>query len=281
MGEKIDILKEYFERIPEVAFSFLFGSRSKGYGRESSDYDIGIYFYPENPKIIEFEEGKDYPLVNIIWRDLELMLKKEVDLIVLNNSSVSLSANIITKGIPIVIKDRKLFLNFLLVVSSWAEEMRNFVKEYYEIFERSKSLSEQDKESLLRILLFLENEMEDFEWAKTITFIEYEKDKHKRRDLERWVENIMNSVIDIAKILLASNRIDIPETYRNTIIKLKVLEIFKEEDVDKISEWIKLRNILAHQYLYIKWEKINSFIREGEEIIYKFIEKVKKLIEES
>ncbi len=207
-----------------------------------------------------------------------IVIKKEVDLVILNNASVSLASTIITKGIPIIIKDRKIFINFLLVVTTWAEDRRNFVKEYYEIYQRSKSLSEEDKESLIKILIFLENEMEDFKWAKSIAWLDYQKDKHKRRDIERWIENIMNSILDISKIILSSNKITIPETYREIVISLKILDEFKEIDLEKLSEWVKLRNILAHQYLDIKWEKISDFIINGEMLINNFINKVKEIV---
>jgi len=269
------ILQDYFQNREEIAFAFLFGSRSKALDRTKSDFDIGIYFQPENPREIEFEEIQHYPSTEKIWADLELLLKQEVDLVVLNRTSASMAAEVITKGTPIIIKNRDVFLKFLLVVTSWAIDHREFVKDYYEISQRSKSLSEEDKKNLRRIIIFLENEIEDYKWARKVSWLEYQGDRHKRRDLERWIENIMNSVIDVSKILLSSKEIALPETYRETILNLKLLRVFNDLDIDRVSQWTKLRNILAHQYLDIKWEQIQIFVNESGIIIENFIEKTK------
>lgn len=276
--KEFEILKELFRKYEEVSFAFLFGSKSKGLDRNLSDYDIGIYFKPENSKFIEFEEDKHYPLTDKIWADLELLLKKDVDVVVLNRASVSIAADIITKGIPIIIKNRDVFLRFLVVVTSWAIDRREFVRDYFEIFQRSKSMTEQDKENIRKILIFLQNEIKDYNWAKNITWEEYREDGHKRRDLERWIENIMNSIIDISKILLSSHGASLPETYRETILNLKIFQRFNDQDIERLSQWAKLRNILAHQYLDIKWEYIKDFAKESHENIKNFIEAVKAFI---
>ena len=46
---------------------------------------------------------------------------------------------------------------------------------------------------------------------------EYESRAHARRNVERWVENIVNASIDIAKILAASSGKRIPPTYRSAV----------------------------------------------------------------
>jgi len=135
--DRLSSLKEYFDKAEGISFSFLFGSRSKGLNRTSSDYDIGIYFKPDDPRFVEIEDSKEYPDLDIIWTDLELMLKKEVDLLVLNNAPSHLASIIITQGIPILIKDEKLFSKFFLITTSNAIDYRDFAREYYEIYNRS------------------------------------------------------------------------------------------------------------------------------------------------
>lgn len=123
-------LKNYFEERKDVAFAFLFGSAIKGKVRKEGDVDIGVYFWPEND--IEWEEfEKTYPVEARIGLDLERLLKKEVDLVVLNRARAILADEIVRKGIPIIIKNEWLFVNFLCVVSDEAEYVREWLSSYY------------------------------------------------------------------------------------------------------------------------------------------------------
>ena len=52
---KIKLLQEYFERVAEVLMSFLFGSQAKNLARERSNWDIGVYFKPNEYLELEKE----------------------------------------------------------------------------------------------------------------------------------------------------------------------------------------------------------------------------------
>jgi len=56
---------------------------------------------------------------------------------------------------------------------------------------------------LTRLLDFLENELKDYKKFESLLWEDYNKDRSKRRDVERWIENIVNSSIDITKIILS------------------------------------------------------------------------------
>ncbi len=62
---------------------------------------------------------------------MERLLKKEVDLIVLNRARAVLSDEVVRKGIPIIINDKGLFMDFLCIVSDEAECVRNWLSSYY------------------------------------------------------------------------------------------------------------------------------------------------------
>ncbi|GAI25186.1 unnamed protein product, partial [marine sediment metagenome] len=64
---KIKPLREYFEKEPEGSMAFLFGSQAKSLARDSSDWDIGVYFKPKD--YLELEKEGDYPNENKIWSD--------------------------------------------------------------------------------------------------------------------------------------------------------------------------------------------------------------------
>jgi uncharacterized protein YutE (UPF0331/DUF86 family)/predicted nucleotidyltransferase len=277
--EQFSNLKKYLNETDEVSFAFLFGSRSTGLNSASSDYDIGIYFKPLDSKYIDIETESNFTVLDTLWTNLELLLKKEVDLVVLNNAPAHIASTIITRGIPISIKDQKLFLKFLLITTSNAIDYREFVNDYYKIYHRSASLSETDKTNLRKILIFLESEIKDYGIFKNLTWVDYEANRSKRREVERWVENLINSIIDISKILIASERMPVPDTYRELILKLKLFNVLEDNSIDRLAAWTKLRNILAHEYLDIRWTPIKNFISESEKIITSLIEKLKDKIE--
>jgi len=123
----LESLKKYFAQRHDIAFAFLFGSSARGKVRKEGDVDIAVYFWPE--KDIEWENVKKrYSGENRIARDLENLLKKDVDLIVLNRAGVVLADEIIRMGKPIVMKDRGLFLDFLCIISDEAESMREWIE---------------------------------------------------------------------------------------------------------------------------------------------------------
>ena len=126
----LKILEQYFNDTKEIAFAFLFGSGTRTNKRRESDIDIAVYFRPERD--LEWEDfNRRYKSENIIALDLERLLKKEVDLIVLNRAKAILADEILRKGYPIVIKDRGIFLEFFCIISDEAEDMRNWLESYY------------------------------------------------------------------------------------------------------------------------------------------------------
>lgn len=126
----IKILKQYFSKRKDVVFAFLFGSGARANMRKESDIDIAIYVQPEQD--LEWEDfGRTYKSENRIALDLERLLKKEIDLIVLNRAKAILADEILRKGHPIVIKDSGIFLEYFCIISDEAEEMRNWLEFYY------------------------------------------------------------------------------------------------------------------------------------------------------
>lgn len=124
-------LKTYFENGKEIAFAFLFGSQAKGRATGLSDVDIGVYFYPEKKHPIEYEEEVFYAGEDEIWADLERIVGKEVELIVLNRVPATVAASAI-RGIPLLIDDWGLYLDFMQVVTREAEDFMDFVIKDYD-----------------------------------------------------------------------------------------------------------------------------------------------------
>jgi uncharacterized protein YutE (UPF0331/DUF86 family)/predicted nucleotidyltransferase len=275
MAKKIEAIAQYFQKESLVVLAFLFGSRAKGNEREISDWDIAVYFKPE--EYLEIETEREYPGENRIWSDLiDILETDDVDFLVLNRARAPLVYNVLRTGTFLIIKDRRLYLDLLCKVSYEAVEWWDFVSDFWTISQKAESLPPEERARVLEYLRFLENEFSEIEQIKEFSWQDYIQDSFKRKVMERWVENLVMSALDIAKIILASEKREIPQTYKDT------LKIFGALYVDpsfgeKFSEFSSLRNILAHEYLDIKWRKIKNFIDQAERLYPIFIKKIKDI----
>ena len=280
-NQKIQALKEYFAQREDVVMAFLFGSRAEERSHTGSDWDIAVYFTPQTDKF-EFEcIDREYPEEHRIWADLTTMLETDnVDLVILNRAPASIADTAI-RGEALVMKDRALWLRFMLLISKLAEEYRIFAHEYHEIVQRSRSLLPQDRERLERLIDFFEEQAALYPVYRTFSQKEYEENPRQRNEIERWLENIVNSVIDISKITLGSKKMLIPRTYREIVGAAIRAFSLSDEFLELFDQWVKIRNEFAHEYLDIKWKKLSTFAHASEPPIRAFIDATKKFLEQS
>ena len=263
----IDLLKRYFERRGDVALAFLFGSSARGFDGRDSDVDIAIYLTDKE------EEDR-------IWREVSGIVEREIDLILLNDAPATLISNVFKTGIPLVIKDRRLYWDLYLTKSLEAEDFSQFAEDYWRIYSRSTSLIPEDKARLLERVQFLETEYREIGEFKKMTFAQYQKDKVKRRNIERWAENIINATIDIAKIILASEKKEMPKTYEQALLKFGFFIRLEEKEAEELSTFARLRNILAHEYLEVTYGSIKKFIDVSPAIYRKIFDFLSQYLKE-
>lgn len=281
MDKRVELLKKYFQGRPEVLLAFLFGSHAKNQAHNGSDWDIAVYFKPPITGQVEWEESKQYPAEDVVWNDCINILKTDnVDLAVLNRVPANL-ADTALRGRPLVVKDDLLLKEFMLIISREGEDYRSFADDFFAVSERSLSLSPADKTILEKTIHFIDQEMESYVRFYPMTQKIYETDANERRNVERWAENIMNASIDAAKILLASGKKPIPDTYREALRRALWLLNFGEEYAVYFERWAKLRNVLAHEYLDVKWKRIEDFIQKSEPYLKDFISSLRKFLREN
>jgi len=276
--KKVELLRKYFKKKKSVVLAFLFGSQAKGREMKESDWDIGVYFKPR--EYLELETNFKYPGEERIWSDLVNILKTDnVDLVVLNRVRPDLVYTVLRDGIPLIIRDKGLYFDLLCKTYYEAIDWWNFVLEFYKIGEKARSISLQAKAKIVERLKFLEREFSDIEKMKKIDWDDYRKDWFKQRVIERWIERLVMAAIDIAQIFLASEKREVPESYQDALKLFVSLNLkFSEKEAEAFSNFAKLRNIVAHEYLDIKWSKIKKFVAEAEKLFPKFIKKVKNLL---
>lgn len=63
-------------------------------------------------------------------------------------------------------------------------------------------LSKEQREGILKRVAFIEIELIDLKEYQDLDFKSYSSDRKIRRNVERLLENVVNAIIDIAKIFL-------------------------------------------------------------------------------
>lgn len=139
-------------------------------------------------------------------------------------------------------------------------------------------MTQEFKDRLVRHLNFLEEEIKDYTQFKNLSREEYLTNRDKRRNVERWIENIINSTVDISRVILAAEGIVIPDTYRRIVAMISAVNGLETVEADRLSNWIRLRNIVAHEYLDIKWNSISRFVNETDLLYKNFIEIIKQYV---
>lgn len=135
----------------------------------------------------------------------------------------------------------------------------------------------EDRERLIRYVDFMESELSDFPKFSKVDWRAYNEDRDLRRNLERWIENMVNCSIDIAKVILASKERRIPATYKEILRELGSIEPFDEAFGDSVSQWVSLRNILDKSvHLNIRWISIKKFIKTSEPIYRQLVKTIKE-----
>ena len=262
-ARKLDALKTYLREEPCVEMAFLFGSRVTGRDMRESDVDIGVYFTRREDRIEWEEAAEPAACEHRVWGRMESILGLDTDMVVLNRAPADLAMEILERGEPLVVKDRSLLLRFQAQVRLAGSRFAEFVEDYVAIKQRSRSLDPVDRKRLLLIVDFLEDELRDHDALAALSENEYRTSSAQRRNVERWVENLVNGAIDVAKILLASEARPVPRTYREALESLGVIEGFDPSVAETLGRHAKLRNILAHEYLDVRFRSIRRFLQDA------------------
>ncbi len=106
-------------------------------------------------------------------------------------------------------------------------------------------MREELKHRMLKHLNFLEMEMRDYSKFKKLTWLDYTTDADKRRSVERWTENIINSSIDISKNILTLEGINLPDNYKEMVLLTSSIKGFGFDKAELLAQWVKFRNIIS------------------------------------
>jgi uncharacterized protein YutE (UPF0331/DUF86 family)/predicted nucleotidyltransferase len=267
-------LQGLFETEEEVAFAILFGSAASGRETAESDVDVGAYFVPrrEDPCEIDIEEeDAEFESEYELWRACEQALGVNVDFVVLNRAPATIAAAALLTGRLLAVNDGRLYRRFFNEVTTLAEDFRDLVEDFRRIRERSASLSPVDRDRLNRIVEYLRTELADAALYEGLDAARYRSDGHYRRAAERWVENLVNASIDIAKIIVASEHSTMPQTYRGVTEALSSVSPF-EGPAGDLAANTRVRNALAHEYLDLRYRQVSHVAGQARDIYGRLVE---------
>ena len=111
-------LKTFFKERHEILLAFLFGSSARNRMRSSSDVDIGIIF----------KTARHFDAINDLTGELSSILKREVDLVVLNHASPVLKMQILKNGILIYSSNKKYFHQFFADTVNQYDDLKRIRK---------------------------------------------------------------------------------------------------------------------------------------------------------
>ena len=108
----------------------------------------------------------------------------------------------------------------------------------------------------------------------------YERIADTRRNLERWIETLSSSLIDLAKIILASEKkIALQQSYVALTKQLGFAAKLEPAETELLAEFSKLRNLLAHEYLDLRYTKIRRFLDRADQLYSKLLIFVKSYLD--
>ncbi|MDA3949209.1 MAG: DUF86 domain-containing protein [Spirochaeta sp.] len=252
------------EPFDDIAFVFLFGSAVSARLRSDSDLDVAVYGV--SGRHLEIETDRELTGEAKMQLAVERETGRNVDLLVLNRAPAVVCASAVSTGVPVFIRDESVCSRYILAITDVAIDFLETEREWRAIRSRSASLSPQDRSRLERILAFLEDELKDAPEFADTNLAAYQRERSLRRNLDRWVEVLINGTIDIAKIVEASEDLPIPQTYAQILNLLPSVPEFSAIP-EEIRNLAPLRNVMAHEYLDLRFTRLRRFIDSDIRII--------------
>ncbi len=130
----------------------------------------------------------------------------------------------------------------------------------------------------MQIIDFAKAELKDLETYKNLDYNKYKEDKNTRRIVDRIIENVINALIDISKIIISEKKIEMPDSYAGIMEEISSVLKLNDQQKTELIQVSKLRNILAHEYMDIKFEKVKNFISNNRKAVELAMKKASKLL---
>jgi uncharacterized protein YutE (UPF0331/DUF86 family) len=98
--------------------------------------------------------------------------------------------------------------------------------------------------------------------------------------IERGIQICIESVIDIANIVISVNDVKKPNTYRETVELIGTLGIIPKTFAKELSNMVGFRNILVHDYIKINEDVILEILSNNLDDFIKFSNYIRKYLDD-
>lgn len=99
-----------------------------------------------------------------------------------------------------------------------------------------------------------------------------------RGAVERYMEISLACMIDICEMIISSEKLRRPDTYREVILVLGQQDIIPKEFAKKLAPAAGFRNVLVHMYTDINLEKLYSYLQNDIDDLELFAEYIAKYL---
>jgi hypothetical protein len=117
-NELVGVLEPLLARRKGIHLVFLFGSSVSRRMHPASDMDIGVLFDPA-PNLSQ---------INALVAELSSLLRKEVDLVVLNHASPILKMQVLKTGVLVFVRDLKVYHQFFVNTVNQYDDLKRIRK---------------------------------------------------------------------------------------------------------------------------------------------------------
>ena len=103
----LERLKDYFERLEDVSFAYLFGSYARGQAGPLSDIDVAVHLKGSSDKSRCYERR-----LTLIGDLMGVLETNEVDVVILNETPPALNYRVFRDGVLLACQDRQTRIEF-------------------------------------------------------------------------------------------------------------------------------------------------------------------------
>jgi len=119
MKHILEALRELLTGREEINLAFIFGSYVSGHVSDESDLDIAILF----------KQIPEITAINRIRDDISDAFKRDVDIVVLNESSPIIGMQVLKNGVIAVNRDRSIYNDFFVKTIKEYDDLKRIRKE--------------------------------------------------------------------------------------------------------------------------------------------------------
>jgi len=119
-----------------------------------------------------------------------------------------------------------------------------------------------DETLILRKLSELDEYYKQIAEYKKITVSQYSSDWKTQRIVERTLQMMIETCVDVAGHIISDKGYRIPKSYSDTFLVLKENDILSEELFSSVEKMAKFRNIVVHHYDKVDAEIVVGILKK-------------------